>query len=300
VPGVALALDVDTGIDDALAILYAVAHQGIDVTAITGVSGNVGLAQVMHNTCQVLEVGGGQHIPVAAGARQSLTGGGPRIGHGHGANGLGGVVLPPPVRAPDPAGAVELLRAQIVRARHPVTLVALAPQTNVATVLATHPHLAGRLERIVFVGGRIAETNPPAPAEFNVGHDPEAVAAVLRAGVPITMYGLDVFDQVVVTEVTARRLSEHPHPAVRLAGQLLLVRRGRLIGDAGALVMLTNPELFEVKPLPIRMGLMGHERGQTLVSDPNSAAATVIDVVLGVDAAQAAKAFISVINGYAA
>jgi pyrimidine-specific ribonucleoside hydrolase len=298
----AVALDVDTGIDDALAILYAVAHPALQVAVVTGVSGNVELAQVMTNTCQVLAAAGADATPVAAGASVTLAGGGSRAhAHNHGTNGLGDIVLPDPVRSLEPGGAVQLLRRQLVTAPEPLIAAALAPQTNLATLVREYPDVTEHIERIVFVGGRITELNPPGVAEFNVGHDPEAAAAVLHAGIPLTMYGLDVFEQVVVPESTARRLAGHVHPAIRLAGQLLLVRRGHLIGDAGALVLLTNPELFAVEPLRIAVALTGDERGRTLVdasrSDPS---ATSVDVVTAVNAAQAAQAFISVINGYAA
>ena len=98
------------------------------------------------------------------------------------------------------------------------------------------------------------------------------------------MYGMDVFNQVVVSEAATTRLAESDQPAVRLAGELLRVRHV-LIGDAGALVMLTAPELFTVQRAPVRIGLQGAERGRTLI-DP---AAPNIHVVTAVDAARAAQ-----------
>jgi len=116
-----------------------------------------------------------------------------------------------------------------------VTIVALAPQTNIAVLLGDHlGEIATTIRQLIFVGGRVVEPEPPEPAEFNVGHDPEAAAIVLDTGLAITMYGLDVFNQVLVSSAATDALAEQMHPATKLAGELLRVRPGRLIGDAGA------------------------------------------------------------------
>src|SRR5829696_9717727 len=152
--------------------------------------------------------------------------------------------------------------------------------------------VATAIGRLIFVGGRLVEPNPPEPVEFNVGHDPEAAAIVLDSGLAITMYGLDVFNQVLVSSAVTDALAEQKHPATRLAGELLRVRPGRLIGDAGALLALTNHGLFTTERAPIRIGLNGAERGRTL-RDP---AAPAIDVVTAVDAVQAALTFANVVR----
>ena len=87
-------IDVDTGIDDALALLYAIAHPDLEVAAVTCVSGNVALSQVVTNTCSVLGVAGAPGICVGGGADASLRGDGPRTGRQHGADGLGDLRLP--------------------------------------------------------------------------------------------------------------------------------------------------------------------------------------------------------------
>jgi pyrimidine-specific ribonucleoside hydrolase len=87
---------------------------------------------------------------------------------------------------------------------------ALAPQTNLAMLVRDHlEQIAGTVEKLIFVGGRLEKGDPAQPAEFNVGHDPEAAAIVLgAAGLPINMYGLDVFNQVVVSEAATMRLAQ--------------------------------------------------------------------------------------------
>ncbi|NEB21216.1 nucleoside hydrolase, partial [Streptomyces coelicoflavus] len=103
-----------------------------------------------------------------------------------------------PTRAPADVHAVTLLRREILASPRPVTLIPTAPLTNIALLLRTHPEVTGNIERIVFMGGAVATGNATPVAEFNVWHDPEAAAILLTAGVPITMYGLDVFERVIV------------------------------------------------------------------------------------------------------
>ena len=285
-------LDVDTGIDDALALLYAVAHPALDLGAVTCVSGNVALRQVVQNTCSVLDLAEARDVPVGSGTDTTLLGQGARPGHRHGANGLGDLPVQASGREPQPDTAVELLSDQLLHAERPVTLLALAPKTNLAMLVRDRlAPIASTVEKLIFVGGRLTKVHTAQSAEFNVAHDPEAAAIILGAGLPTTMYGADIFNQVVVSEAATARLAQADQPAARLAGDLLRVRHGRLIEDAGALVMLTNPELFKVQRAPVRIGLHGAERGRTLI-DP---AAPIIDVVTAVDAAQAAQRFVDVV-----
>jgi pyrimidine-specific ribonucleoside hydrolase len=318
-PAHTVVMDVDTGIDDALAILYAVRHPDISIAGISCVAGNAGLRQVVANTHKVLDASGAPDIPVAAGAVKPLIERTRQEGHSHGEDGLGGIVLPDSQRRASDLTAVELLRRQIVGADTAVTLVCLAPQTNAAMLLTQHPEVADHLERILFMGGSASTGNITAVAEFNVWQDPEAATCVIESGVPVTMYGLDVFSRLTVDQAHAERYAASDVPAQRLAGELLLRRGNRaagsrqdyvgLIGDAGALVYLTRPELFTTARHPTRVNLAGIGRGQTIV-DRRPIAQDVaalgrdpwrsIEVVLDLDTAQAAQAFTDVVDAYAA
>jgi len=314
-----IVMDVDTGTDDALAILYAVNHPDITVAGISCVAGNASLEQVVLNTHKVLDAAGAPDIPVAAGAVKPLIQRLQREGHFHGEDGLGGVALPPSERTVSRLSAVELLRRQIMDADTAVTLVCLAPQTNVAMLLTQHPEVAGHLDRVLFMGGSANGGNVTAVAEFNVWQDPEAATCVVESGLPVTMYGLDVFTRLTVDRSHADRYRSGDSPAQWLVGELLVRRRNRadgsaqdyvgLIGDAGALVYLTNPELFTAGHHPTRVNLSGIGRGQTLVDRrpvAQHARASeqdpwpTIDVVLGLNAEQAARAFTDVVDAYAA
>lgn len=296
-------LDVDTGVDDALAILYAVAHPDLELAGLSCVTGNAALPQVVANTCAVLDAASADELPVASGADRPLV----EPVHGstsHGTNGIGDIELPPSTRPLDPAGAVAMLRHQTLAAPAPLTLVALAPPTNIGLLLRAHPDAAKRLERIIVLGGSLA-----GEAEFNLGQDPEAAEVVLHAGVSLTLYPIEVFRQVAVPEATALELTARSDSPGRLAGQLLQRRRSRdgtdgyagLIGDAGALVLFTHPELFGVRQLTVDLGLVGAGRGRTSIYDQAESAhqaVPVVDVVVTVDAEQAASAFVETISRF--
>ncbi len=268
-------MDVDTGIDDALALLFAVAHPQIDVIGVTCVAGNAGLEQVVDNTLRVLDLAGAADVPVAGGASRPLIAPARAASHVHGADGLGGIVLPESGRNAADESAVALMRRLIMQHPTPVTLIALAPQTNLALLLRTHPEVVERIERIVFMGGSASVGNATAVAEFNVWHDPEAAAIVRDAGAPTVMYGLDVFNRVTVQQARADELAAGSHRVGRIVGQLLghrvalsedesLTYTG-LIGDAGAVCAIVAPELVRFENLPVRVELSGYGRGQTIV-----------------------------------
>lgn len=264
-------LDVDTGIDDALALLYAVAHPDVELSGVTTVVGNVPADVAARSSAAVLARAGAAGVPIAIGATRTLAGDGPRRGPtNHGPDGLGGVQLPAGA-APSYDDPAAVLRT--AAAAGPVTLVALAPLTNVAA-------LARVATDLVLVGGELASEEPP---EFNAGHDPAATARVLSVDRPTTLYVADVFERVPVTAADVARLRGSGRPAARLAGDLLAVRRAHLLGDAGAIVLLTHPDLFRVEQR--RMGLVdGH-----LTSTDDG---RLLDVVVDVDAEAVADAFV--------
>lgn len=295
-------IDVDTGTDDALAILYAVRHPDLDVRGISCVIGNVSVDQAVINTCKVLDAASAGDIPVAAGAAQPLIERARREGGGsHGPDGLAGIQLPEALRHPSTMPAVELLHQLIMASAEPVSLVSLAPKTNLALLLTSYPDIATRLEQIIFMGGSASK----AVAEFNVWQDPEAAKLVLESSVPITMYGLDLFDRLAVERADVDRLRTHDHPAIRLAGELLHRRHARhkdsrqkklrLLGDGGAMVLLTNPELFVIEERNITVELEGVGRGHTIVDS-----GPTITVAVDLDVTKAASAFVKTIYAYAA
>lgn len=268
-------IDCDTGVDDALALLFAVRHPGLDVRAVTCVAGNTDVDGVVRNTLTVLEQAGAGDIPVARGAERPLIEPARSARHVHGEDGMGDLGLPAPTRVPVDVDAVTLLKREILASPRPVTLIPMAPLTNIALLLRTHPEVVRNIERIVFMGGAVATGNATPVAEFNVWHDPEAAAVLLTAGVPITMYGLDVFKRVLVPAADVQRLRASPQPRLRMAGELLAHRDPATsgdptptggLGDAGAVCAVVDPEGLTTELLPVEVSLApGPTRGQTVV-----------------------------------
>jgi len=140
---VPLVIDTDPGIDDALAILLALASPEVDLKLVTTVHGNVELARTTDNALRVLHLAGRSDVPVAAGAHDSLVHAQPqRAGHVHGPAGLGGVELPPSPAAVDPRPAVVALAELLTTSPEPVTVAAVGPLTNIALLLRVFPEAA--------------------------------------------------------------------------------------------------------------------------------------------------------------
>lgn len=296
-------LDVDTGVDDALALLYAVAEPRLDLLAVTCVGGNTDLPDVLANTGAVLAVAGAADVPVHAGEPHPATGPVTEVGERwHGADGLMGLRptaaeldgLPRPVVAAD--HAVEAIARLARSTDRSLVLVPLGPQTTVAELVRRHPDAVAALDRIHFMGGGGTGGNITPAAEFNVHHDPHAADAVVRSGARVVMYGLEVFEEVRVPEADVRRLEAAPSAACRLAARLLRASAAKqglaegTLGDAGAVAALVRPDLLTVvrRPVAVHVG-DGPARGATVVDrrphgGPPGEAFTDVDVVEALDA----------------
>jgi pyrimidine-specific ribonucleoside hydrolase len=316
-------LDVDTGVDDACALLLAALHPQVDLRAVTCVGGNASVDDVVRNTLKVLDVAGRTDVPVARGAARPLLEPASDARHVHGDDGMADLGWPPSDRHPDGRHAVELLRDLLSEAAHGgsagrITLVPLAPLTNIALLLRTYPEAAAGLREIVFMGGAAQVGNATASAEFNVWHDPEAAAIVLESAaeldVPVVMYGLDVFYDVLVSQAQAAELiAVGGRGPAELAGRLIDYQCGRFgqpeatIGDAGAVCAVIDRAGLTTTRLPVRVELAGsYSRGRTIVDrrdwsgdlahDPHGLAPTSVEVALSVEAGRYADLWLRTVN----
>ena len=201
-----IVLDCDPGHDDAIALLLALASPELEVLGVTTTYGNQTVEKTTANALRVLELAGRTDVPVARGAAAPLSRSLTVAAHVHGDTGLDGPALPPPSVAPAGTPAVDWLAETIAHAEAPVTLVPTGPLTNVARYLEAHG-TAG-IDRIVLMGGAIAEGNMTPAAEFNVWADPEAAQIVFDASLDVTMIGLDVTHRAVTGPDVQRRLRE--------------------------------------------------------------------------------------------
>ena len=247
-------LDVDTGVDDALAILFAARHPELNLLGVSCVAGNTHVDQVVRNTLKVLDAAGADDVPVARGASRPLLEPNRDASHVHGKDGMADLGLPESERQPVDVHAIELLRSRIMGNAAPVTLVSLAPMTNLALLLRAYPEVTAKLARIMVMGGSASTGNATAVAEFNVWHDPEAAAIVFGCDAPVTMYGLDVFYGATASAAEIATLSASADPGAVLAGRLLehALRTaapttgsagigGAHLGDAGAVCAVAEP-----------------------------------------------------------
>jgi inosine-uridine nucleoside N-ribohydrolase len=245
-----IVIDCDPGHDDAIALLLALASPEVDLVGVTTVAGNQTLEKTTANAIRVLDFAGRDDIPVAAGADRPLLREGQVAAHVHGETGLDGPNLPPPQREPLAQHAVEFLAEHVDGA----TLVPVGPLTNVALLLARHPD--ARPRRIVLMGGSIGLGNITPAAEFNVWADPEAAARVFASGIDVTMIGLDVTHQALLTNDDAEQLRSSGRTGRMVAELYDFFHRyhartydfdGSPIHDALALAQVFRPELVRTE-----------------------------------------------------
>ena len=193
-----LLLDVDTGIDDALALFYLADAQKrgqLKILGSTTVGGNVEVGQTTLNTLKVWEMLE-LEIPVASGAESPLQVPLNTAPFVHGEDGLGNSFLSPPKKLPVDESAADMIFRLSHEYSGELTLLTTAPLTNIAMALLRDPGLAGRIRKLVIMGGAVFTGNVSAVAEANIANDPEAARIVFRSGIEMTLVGLDVTHEV--------------------------------------------------------------------------------------------------------
>jgi purine nucleosidase len=200
-------LDCDPGIDDALAIVFACGHPGLDLCGITTVAGNVGLPQTTANALSVLEFIGRPDVPVAAGSAVPLLRPHEDARHVHGESGLGRAQLPPPRAQPVDVPATDLIIDTVAASPGEIVLVATGPLTNIALAVRRQPALTRQVADFVIMGGSASRGNVTPAAEYNIATDPEAAAIVFGAGWRVTMVGLDATLQARADRAVQERLA---------------------------------------------------------------------------------------------
>ncbi|MFO1538870.1 MAG: nucleoside hydrolase [Chloroflexota bacterium] len=179
---IALLVDCDTGIDDALALLYLAASPDADLCVVTCTGGNVDARQVAANTRAVLALAGRADVPVALGREAPLVRPLVTTPETHGPQGIGDAVLPPPAQPLAPESGPDRIVAEARRRPGALTLLTLAPLTDLAVALAQEPRLPWLLRRVVIMAGAFGgDGNTQPTTEWNATVDPEALAAVLDA-----------------------------------------------------------------------------------------------------------------------
>ena len=266
-------IDTDPGIDDAMAIFYALASPELEVLGLTTVFGNAHVEVCMANAIRLLDIAGRADIPVAHGAGRPLAM--PYRGPAdfvHGVNGQADITLATPSCAPHSLDAAHFIIEQVKAAPGEITLVPVGPLTNIALALLLWPELPQHLAGIVLMGGNAFVGGNASPsAEANILNDPEAADLVFSADCPIVMCGLDVTERTIMTSAQIAAIGEIDNPRARHAAAILPYYRdfhlahggpdGIHVHDSTCISYLIAPQHYGVVHHPIRVDT-GHSVGR--------------------------------------
>lgn len=274
-----LIIDTDPGIDDAMAILFALSSSELNLLGITTVFGNVNVNLTTQNALRILEIARRRDIPVAKGAEHPLTGVFKEPSdYVHGEDGLGNTHLPGPKGSAVSRTAAQFIIEQVRKYPGEVTLAAIGAWTNLALALQQEPSLVHLVKQVVLMGGAFRTNGNINPAaEANVYADPQAADAVLTAGWPVTVVGLDVTSKVIMSDDQltflrdkSPRYGEFIYRITRFYLEYYLRYRssqGINVHDPSVIAWLLKPELFESVAGAVRVATDGLARGKTILDE---------------------------------
>ena len=250
-------IDTDPGIDDAVAILLALAApEKLEVLGIVAVAGNLPLTLTERNARRICELAGRAEVPVYAGCARPMLRPLKTADHIHGETARDRLLLPEPTTALQTLHGVDfLIEALSTAEAGTITVCALGPLTNIAMALVKAPEVAGKVGELVIMGGACFELGNVTPAaEFNIHVDPHAAALLIDSGIPTTIIPLDITHQVLTTPSrleALRLLGNRCGPAVAALLTSFEKRRRRKFGDRGralhdpcVIAYLLRPALF--------------------------------------------------------
>ncbi|MEM7258136.1 MAG: nucleoside hydrolase [Pseudomonadota bacterium] len=267
-------VDTDPGIDDAIALCYAMTHPRLEVMALTTVFGNVDTPLATDNAARLCQLTGTQ-IPVATGATAPLSiAANPHSYFVHGDNGFGNIELPLDNYQPSAKDAADTIIELVMTNPGQITLVAVGPLTNLALALQREPDIIRHVESVVVMGGVFDKRGNVTPfAEANAWNDPHAAKAVLCADWPLVILGLDVTHQVSFDREFFNTLADGNKTVggfLRDAAQYYIdfyEQRSNFIGccphDQLALTYVTNPQWFDCESAALDVIVEGEQIGKT-------------------------------------
>ncbi|MED1796506.1 nucleoside hydrolase [Brevibacillus nitrificans] len=266
-------MDVDTGIDDALAIAYATSLPHVELVGITTTYGMAPVEYSYRNTCKILEYAGAD-VPVRKGADKPLQRSRTYSGRIHGTDGMGNTLGPvKDIVSTQPA--VDFMIEQIYQYKSELTIVATAPLTNLALAIAKAPEIVDMVGRVVIMGGAVMTPgNVTKFAEANIIIDPEAANIVFGSTLPITMVGLDVTRKTLLTTRDVERWKEKDDKLGKSLApctqfyldaykELHPYLQGCALHDPLAVGVAAYPDLVQTVPMFIRVDLEEDALGRT-------------------------------------
>ncbi|HVX29251.1 MAG TPA: nucleoside hydrolase [Nitrolancea sp.] len=273
-------MDVDTGVDDAIAIALATRLPELDLIGVTTVAGNVDVAKTTENSLRVLAALGRSDVPVYRGMSRPLARAYHDAAEYHGVSGLGDAEFPPSPVGVQAETAPEFIVRTARERPGEITLIPVAPLTNIAVALALEPELPRLVKRVVIMGGAfLCPGNVTTYAEYNIWADPEAAAIVANSALPITFIGLDVTHKAPLERSLWETLAGSEGVEAKMVYDLCrrtFVGRGRSVfplHDPLAVAVSADPELVttEAWGVTVETGIDEWIGRTTLVQQPDAA-----------------------------
>ena len=272
-------IDTDPGVDDAMAIFFALQSPELELIGLTTIFGNVHTDLATTNALRLLEIAGRSDIPVAKGADDPIAVpyGGP-VPFVHGDDGQGNQDLPAPTTQAIAQTAAQFIIEQVMAAPGEITLIPIGPLTNLAMAMRLEPRIIGKVQEIILMGGNaLGPGNATPSAEANIHNDPEAADLVFTAGWPVTMVGLDVTHKVHMQPQDLAVFGQIDTPMAQHMARILPFYRdffeksfseqgieGIYIHDSSAVAYAIDPTLFQVGNWATRVDTtQGISRGKT-------------------------------------
>ncbi|MEH7134162.1 nucleoside hydrolase, partial [Priestia megaterium] len=266
-------IDCDPGIDDALAIMLAIASNELDIKLITTCAGNQRIEKITLNTLKLLSFVD-KEIEVAKGAEKPLFKDLVLSEAAHGKSGFGEVELEELKFSVSDRSAIEAMKDTILNSEQKITIVAIGPLTNIALLIKSYPEVIKNINQLSIMGGACNGGNCTPVAEFNIYVDPDAAKIVFDSGIPITMFGLDVTHQIPMYKEDIDRIRYIGNKTGQFAAKMLdfYFKEDKIEGmhDPCPVAYLIDPSLFTIIPCNVEIETKGEfTRGQTVVDKLN-------------------------------
>ena len=274
-----LVLDLDTGIDDAIALSIAAKDERINLLGVTCTYGNVTVDESAYNTLSLLSLLDRSNVPVYKGRDRALLSSSPYIPHEagrkiHGPKGSGDITLKESKRSIEKINALDYL-ASLMMKRDDFTIITTGPMTNLASVLSSYPTLSSWKGKVIFMGGALTvRGNVNHFAEANIFKDPEAAKIVVESGLDVTMIGLDVTERTRLYRTNAEKWKERGSEIGETLGSMLDYYIDNTLGmdetyvhDPSAVIASLHPEYYSFLPLPLTVETEGLDRGRVVVDE---------------------------------
>lgn len=311
-----LILDLDTGIDDTLAIAYALGSPEVELIGIVGTYGNVLLKQGVRNDLAITDLLGHPEVKVYAGLPHALKKDSfevlPVSAFIHGDNGIGNVSIPDSSRSVESESGVDFIIDAVKTYGKDLIYVPTGPQTNLAAAIKKAPEIVNEIGKVVLMGGALTVPGNVSPwSEANISQDPDAANDVFRSGIPATMVGLDVTLQTLLTYKETQQWRDFDTPAGRFLADVtdFYIKAyettapglgGCGLHDPLAVGVAVDPTLVTTLPINMQVDVEGATRGRTIgdgdrLNDPQK----TMQVAVGVDVQRFLSEFMTRITSVA-